>query len=183
MIFNLIYGPKKEGSGEKATYKWHESGARSEEGDREMVLTPGERETITEIENKMKKPIFRTTIRGFYVAKRENWRYSHKVLTRSYFSHFQTQNLNYLRFSTVTRPKTKYFFRKRVPLARSKRMLRNYISRFTPLFPNRTRECPYLSTEELATLFHFPFKVTGMAMPTTAKVESKKVGPPPNLPI
>ena len=177
MIFNIIYGPKKEGSGEKATYRWHETSKS------EMVLTPGERETMTEIENKMKKPIFRTVIRGFYVAKRENWKYSHKVLTRSYFSHFQTQNLNHIRFSIVTRPKTKYWFRKRVPLVRSKRILRNFISRFTPLFPDRTRECAILSTEEIATLFHFPFKITGMAMPSTAKVESKKIGPPPNLPM
>ena len=38
-----------------------------------MVLTPGERDIITEIENKLKKPVFRTTIRGVYVAKRDNW--------------------------------------------------------------------------------------------------------------
>ena len=182
-VYNVIMGPKKEGSGDKATYKWVESAARSEEGEREMVLTPGERELITEIENKMKKPIFRASIRGFYVAKRESWQYSHKILTRSYFSHFQTKNLNYLRFSMVTRPKTKYFFRKRAPIARSKRMLRNFTARFTPLFPSRTRECAILSTEEMATLFHFPFKITGMAMPSTAKVESKKVGPPTNLPM
>ena len=182
MIRQIIIGPQKVGEGEKATYKWVES-AKSEEGEREMVLTPGEREVVTEIENKLKKPVFRTVIRGFYVAKRENFKSSHKILTRSYFSHFQTQNLNYLRFSMVTRPKTRYWFRKSIPLMRSKRMLRNYVSRFTPFFPNRTRECPILSTEEITTLFHFPFKITGMAMPTMAAVESKKVGPPPNLPI
>ena len=49
----IILGPEKEGSGEKATYKWMDT-AKSEEGEREMVLTPGEREVVTEIENKIK---------------------------------------------------------------------------------------------------------------------------------
>ncbi|MBI3631452.1 MAG: hypothetical protein HY219_01115, partial [Candidatus Staskawiczbacteria bacterium] len=40
-----------------------------------------------------------------------------------------------------------------------------------------------LNTEEMATLFHFPIKITGLVAPTMARVESKKGGPPPNLPI
>jgi hypothetical protein len=35
----------------------------------------------------------------------------------------------------------------------------------------------------LATLYHFPLRVSGMVGPTMGKVESKKAGPPPNLPI
>ena len=174
-------GPKKEGSGERATYKWLEA-AKSEEGEREMVLTPGEREIITEIENKLKKPVFRTNVRGVYVAKRENWKSYNKILARSYFSHFQTQNLNYMRFSLATRPKTHYVFRKRIPFLRTRRMFRNFVLRFPPFFPDRKKECPILNTEELATLFHFPIKVTGLVLPTMSRVESKKAGPPPNLP-
>ena len=51
----LIMGPDKEGSGEGAKYSWTPI-AKTETGEREMVLTPGEREMITEIENKMRKP-------------------------------------------------------------------------------------------------------------------------------
>ena len=182
VVYHLVAGPKKEGSGEKASYSWLES-TKTEEGEREMLLTPGEREILTEIENKIKRPIFRTTIRGVYVAKRENYQSAHRVLTRSYFSHFQTKNLNYLRFSTVTRPKTHYVFRNRIPFLRTRRMFRNYILRFTPLFPDRKKECPILSTEEMATLYHFPLKITGLVAPTMARVESKKGGPPPNLPM
>lgn len=183
MMFHLIYGPKKEGSGEKATYKWIESAKTEEGNDREMVLTPGEREMMTEVENKSKKPIFRTNIRGVYVARRENYKSAHRILTRSYFAHFQTQNLNYLVFSKVTRPKTHYFFRKSIPFIRTRRMFRNFILRFTPLFPDRRRELALLNTEELATLYHFPLKITGLVAPTMARVESKKGGPPPNLPV
>src|SRR3989344_2636667 len=182
MLFHLVYGPKKEGSGEKATYKWLES-TKTEEGDREMVLTPGEREALTEIENKIKKPFFKTNITGLYVAKRENFNSAHRTLTRSYFSHFQTINLNHLRFSTVTRPKTHYVFRKSIPLVRTRKLFRNYVLRFTPLFPDRKKEMSILNAEELATIYHFPMKVTGLVAPTMTRVESKKRGPPPNLPM
>jgi len=181
LIQDLIFGPVKERVGEKATYKWREI-SRSEGGEREMVVTPGEREVITEVENKLKKPIFRTNIRGVYLAKRENFKLTHRTLVRSYFSHFQTQNLNYIRFSFLTRPKTQYFFRKRIPFLRSRRQFRNYVLRFTPLFPNRSRECLILNSEEMATIFHFPLKVAGSALPVMQRVESKKGGPPANLP-
>jgi hypothetical protein len=177
--FHLIIGGKEGGAEGGAGAL---SAAKSESGEREMLLTPGEREVVTEVENKLKKPAFRTVIRGVYVARREKFKSVNKTLTRSYFSHFQTQNMNYIRFSVLTRPKTHYFFRKRIPYVRARRMLRNYILRFTPLFPDRTKECLILSAEEMATLFHFPFKITGMATPATAKIESKKAGPPPNLP-
>ncbi len=182
VLGQIIFGPTKVGSGEKTSYEWLEA-EKSETGEREMVLTPGEREIMTEVENKIKKPIFKTVIRGFYLARKEKFNSAHKLLARSYFSHFLTPNMNFIKFSAVTRPKTKYFFRKRIPLNRSKSILRNFIARFTPLFPNTTRECAMLNTEELTTLFHFPFKITGMAMPSTAAIQSKKSGPPPNLPM
>ncbi len=181
LLHNLILGPQKEGSGEKATYTWVDTQA-SEENDREMVLSPGEREVLTEVENKLKKPVFRTNIRSVYVAKRENFKTSHKLLHRSYFSHFGTEHLNQMIFSKVTRPKTNYVFRKRIPFIRNRRQFRNFILRFTPLFPDRTSEQAILNPEELATLYHFPIKITGLVAPTMARVESKKGGPPPNLP-
>lgn len=177
-FYNLIMGPKKMAEDK---YVWLEA-AKSELGENELLLTPGEREVVSEVENKLKKPVFRTTMRGVYVARRENWKPAHKVLARLYFTHFQTQNLNYIRFSTATRPKTQYIFRKRIPFLRSRRMFRNFVLRFPPLFPNRTGETAILNTEELATVFHFPRQITGLVMPTMARVESKKAGPPPNLP-
>ena len=150
-----------------------------------MVITPGEREIIAEIENKMKKPVFRTTIRGVYVAKRENFKVPHRVIMRSYMGHFATVNLNHFRFQPKTRPRVHFFWRERRVFLRARKMFRNTVLRFPPLFPNRMSDDlnPILSTEEMATLFHFPLRVTGMVVPTMAKVESKKGGPPPNLPV
>lgn len=177
----LIFGPKKEGAGEKATYKWIDAN-KGEESDREMVLTPGEREVLTAIEDKAKKSIFRTVMRGVYVAKRENWHPSHRILTRSYFAHFSAQNLNNIGLNSSTRPKTHYVFRKRIPFLRARRMFRNYVLRYPPLFPDRKGVTSIMNTEELATLYHFPIKVGGMIMPTMEIIQSKKGGPPPNLP-
>lgn len=158
------------------------SPAKTESGEREMVITPGERETVMAIEDKMKKPLFVATIRGVYAAKRENWSASNRIIPRTYFSHFQSSS-NYLRYSVLTRPKTHYVMRKKIPFLRKRRMLRNYTLRFPPHFPDLEKETSCLNTEELATIIHFPFKITGLTFPTVERVEHRKGGPPPNLPI
>ncbi len=178
----VIMGPEKEGSGDSAKYSWEED---EETGEERVSLTPGEREIITEIENKLKKPAFRTNIRGVYVAKRDAWKAVHKNLSRIYMGHFSTGDLNFLRFQAKTRPRVHFFMRKRRVFLRARKMLKNAIARFPPLYPDRMSDdlCPILSTEELATLYHFPFKISGMVTPTLEKVESKKAGPPANLPV
>jgi len=55
--------------------------------------------------------------------------------------------------------------------------------RLPPAFPDRVKYTSLFNSEELATMFHFPLRVSGMLAPTLEKVESKKAGPPPNLPV
>lgn len=176
-IHVMIGGKTETVVGEDSSY------TTSEEGEREMVLTPGEREIMTKVERKLSKPIYRTTIRGMYIAKRENWDSSNRLAARSYMAHFSTNHLNYLRFSNATRTKVHDLFRKRRVFYRARKMLRNAIMRFPPMFPDRKSECPLLTPEELATMFHFPIKISGLVLPTLERVESKKGGPPLNLPI
>jgi len=178
----LFMGPQKEGDGESASYSWV-SQQKEESGEREMVLTPGEREIITEVENKMKKSVFRTNIRGVYVAKRENWKAPHRVISRTYMGHFMTQNMNYLRFQGKTRPRVHYFMRNRRVFLRARKMFRMTVLRFPPMYPDRRGLCPILSAEEMATLYHFPLRVSGMVAPTMVKIESKRAGPPADLPV
>jgi len=176
---DIISGPQKEGE----SYSWPSTMRDEETGEREMALTPGEREIVTEVENKLKKPAFRTTIRGVYIAKRESWRAPNRTLLRTYMGHFITTHMNSFGFQAKTRPRVHYFWRKRRVFLRARKMFKNAVLRLTPLFPDRHELCPILSSEELATLFHFPIKITGMVTPTLEKIESKKGGPPPNLPI
>src|SRR3989344_3329495 len=112
VVRQIVLGHEKEGFGEDASYKWTEL-AREESGERELLMSPGEREIVTEIENKVKKPVFRTTIRGVYLSKRENWTPSHKTLLRSYVGHFYTDNMNNLNYDKSSRTKVHYLFRKR----------------------------------------------------------------------
>lgn len=184
IVRQVLLGPEKEGSGESAKYTWLEQ-TKSETSEREMVLTPGEREIIAEIETKMKKPLFRTTIRGVYVARRDAWEAPHKIIMRSYAAHFIANNLNVLGFKNETRPRVHFFWRKRRVFLRARKMFRNAVLRFPPLFPKRMSDDlnPIMSSEELATMYHFPLRVSGMVAPTLGKIESKKAGPPPNLPV
>jgi hypothetical protein len=181
----VVLGPDKEGSGESAKYSWSKIEEDEETGELKISLTPGEREILTEIDNKLKKPVFRTTIRGVYVAKRENWQAPHRVILRSYMSHFATINLNHFRFQGATRPRVHFFWRKRRVFLRARKMFRMTVLRFPPLFPQRMSDDlnPILNTEEMATLYHFPMATTGMLAPSLTTIESKKGGPPPNLPI
>jgi len=181
VLGQIAGGPEKEGE----KYSWRPYMKEEETGEREMVLSPGEREIITEMENKMKKPAFRTNIRGVYIAKRDTWKPANRVITRTYMGHFSTANLNHFRFHAKTRPRVHFFIRKRRVFLRARKMFRMSVLRFPSLFPKRMSDdiCPILSSEELATLYHFPIKVSGMVTPTLGKIESKRVGPPANLPI
>ena len=91
-------------SAEEAKEKFLSS-AVSEETEREMIITPGEREVLTAIEEKMKKAAFKTNIRGLYVYKRDNFNTSHRKVIESYFPHFYAQNLNVLKYGAETRTK------------------------------------------------------------------------------
>jgi hypothetical protein len=99
--------------------------------------------------------------------------------------HFITGNLNTLGFQAKTRPRVHFFWRDRRVFLRARKMFRMAVLRFPPAYPKRMASdfCPILSTEELATLWHFPLRISGMITPTLGKIESKKVGPPANLPI
>jgi len=174
----LISGPVKEGE----SYSWVPLEVDEETDELRVSLTSGERDIITEVEKKMSKPVFRTNIRGVYVAKRDAWKASNRVITRTYMGHFTAVNLNNFRFKSETRPRVHYFMRKRRVFMRARKMFRMTVLRFPPLYPERRELCPLLNSEEMATLWHFPLRVTGGSL-AMGKIESKKAGPPSNLPI
>ena len=174
----LISGPSKDGD----SYSWTPLEVDEETDELRISLTSGEREIITEMENKIKKPAFRTNIRGVYVAKRDAWSAPNRVITRTYMGHFATVNMNSFGFQPKTRARVHYFMRKRRVFLRARKMFRMAVLRFTPLYPDRHSLCPILSAEEMATLWHFPLRVSGGSL-AMGKVESKKAGPPANLPV
>ncbi|MCX6765153.1 MAG: hypothetical protein NT148_01285 [Candidatus Nealsonbacteria bacterium] len=60
----------------------------------EMKLTPGEREVITKVEEKMAKPAFETSIRWIYLGKRDVYYQPNLRLPMIYFATFSTSDCN-----------------------------------------------------------------------------------------
>jgi hypothetical protein len=166
----------------------------------ELRLTPVEKEILTGIENKLKKPAYECWIKEVYLCKKDEPHfYGNYKLMRGYLmSQFSTAHLNYFAYFGGTRTRIHYWLKKRRLYLRKRQRFREYIERLPSYFPwniegrpppfirwvryrlspGRRSVC-VLNTEELATIFHFPARIY---IPGVARVEAKKAGPPPELP-
>lgn len=148
----------------------------------EMKLTPGERKIVEAIEEKISKKGFVVFARCFYIYKPEAYSSPNKRIPRSYFMHFNTEDMNNIRDWRRTKTRIHYWFRKRRLYARKRKALKKTINRFPPLFPERMGDgTMLLNAEELATIFHFPMKASSLP-PGVPRIAAKKGGPPPNIP-
>lgn len=152
----------------------------------EMRLTPGERETLVEVERKISKPIFMVGIRTIYLGKRDVWFKPNFRLVFNYFNYFTSPDTNslFLWSETLTRVKKSPF----VPLnwllprrayLKSRKLFRCYKDRvnyYAPLFGGDKGRF-ILNVEEMATLYHFPSYAVSPA-PGISRVEAKKTVPP-----
>lgn len=156
--------------------------------------TKGQVETIAAIERSKSKLAFDTVIRGFYLA-------DNKFFNPSYISgligsmrQYNSETLNGFKLKTKTDVSDRFkdwvtlFPFMKPTQVRLQEKYKNELfnayrlrSFFYP--PYRFyKQAPFiLTTEELATIYHFPGNVS--ATPTLAKIASKKSEPPANLPI
>lgn len=167
----------------------------------ELRLTPVEREILTAVENKLKKPAYECWIRQVYVCKKdEPHNFGNYKLIRGYLmSQFSTQHLNYLVYFGGTRTRIHYLAKGRRLYLRKRQRFKEYVERIPSYFPwNFEGEPPpfikligyrvapgkravcVLNIEELATIFHLPARVK---IPVISVVEAKKAGPPAGLPV
>ncbi len=162
----------------------------------EMTLTPGEREIVSAIERKISKKGFKCSARFIYLGKRDVF-YKPKVrLPLAFFSAFNIENLNMLLpygQPLITKIPQSWFLplnllRERRLYLRQRRIFRHYINRVNPFYPKEKaggsgkRDVFILNTEELATIYHFPSKITAPA-PFIERIEHKKGSGPPSLPV
>jgi len=151
----------------------------------EMKLTPGEREIVAAIEEKIGKFAFDCHIRFIYLGKRDVFFKPTARFAFGFFKEVSTQNLGGLRPDKRIFTKVKsvpfWFLDQRRLYIRKRRLFRYYQKRWPPLFP-RPGWTYVLNTEELATLFHFPGRIVAPA-PGVPRVEAKKGEAPPRLPI
>jgi hypothetical protein len=154
----------------------------------ELRLTPGEKDVVAGVENKIAKHCFICYARFIYLAKRDVYFGAGKAVPFGFFQQFATENLNnFLPWGKTLTKVHRYpvldLVRRRRLFIKKRRLFFRYVMRFEPLFPRPSGKGSFLlDTEELATLFHFPGRTVAPA-PFVPRVEAKKGEAPPELPL
>jgi len=205
----LIQAHKKEGLREGRLFKkseWTKDAEKELEKIKEgmkldeahyRIPTEGEKETIAAIERSTDKFAFDCMIRGFYVAKLESFNQISIVGLIGSVRQYNSNSLNGFKLGLYTdhtdneKDWITIFswlpgFKKAMEKRKSKlerRFLEAYKMRsfFNPPYRNHRGKAFILTTEEIATIYHFPGEVA--TTPTLARIPSKKAKPPPNLPV
>lgn len=139
-------------------------------------LTPGKKEVIEAIEKNIAKLGFDVAIRTLYIGKREVYNKTNIAAILGFFKQFNTMNMNGFKPNKDISPKVKFpLLKKQREFLRKRDVYVNYRLRI-PAKKNFV-----LSTEGLATIFHFPSTVVEAS--ATPRIEAKKAEPPSNLPI
>jgi len=151
----------------------------------EMRLTPGEREVVEAIERKIGQYGFSCGIRFIYLGKRDVFFKPNLKLPMGFLNAYSTLNLNGLKPSgkTITKRKTLlWFWDKRKEYLRKRKLFKHYIDRDTSLGPRSSGKASFvLSSEELASFFHFPSRMV-VGAPAVTRIEAKKGEAPSALP-
>jgi hypothetical protein len=151
----------------------------------EMKLTPGEREILAAVEEKISKFAFICNVRFFYIGKRDVFFKPRGRFVFGFFKEVSTENLGGLKIWKDTMTKVKsaslWFLDERRLYLRKRKLLRLYRGRLTPLFP-REGGTYVLNTAELATLYHFPSRIVAPA-PGVLRAEAKRGEAPPEIPL
>ena len=152
----------------------------------EMRLTPGEREKVEGVENKIAKRCFESFFRFLYLAKRDNFMPGAKAIPFSFFAQFATENFNAPKpwpktITKIHRYPVLDILRPRRVFVRKRRLFFRYINRFPPLYPKKGGTYIF-NIEELATLFHFSGRIV-IPAPFVRRVEAKKGEAPLELPV
>lgn len=143
-------------------------------------LSPGVIETLKALERNMQKIGFEVGIRWVYIAKNEDYNALAIPAINGIFKQFASPNLNGFKLNGKVTTSIDYVFKKTRLTYRQRRIYNAYRWRsfFHPPYRGKTIT---LSSEELATIYHFPGMV--VAAPTMERIEAKRGSAPPNLPV
>lgn len=151
-------------------------GETKEEKPASSPLSPGDKEKIECIEQKISKLGFKVSIRFIYISPRSIYDETNSLAFPAYFKQFNTENLNAFKINDLvtTKIKSKLFKTRRTFVKKLN---------FYPKFRKREeiKETIILNTEELASIYHFP--VLKVKAPALIRSLSRKSEAPPNLPI
>ena len=139
-------------------------------------LSPGERDVLKAVEDNLGKLQFSTKGRYLYLGRRENFDKATGITAFwGSIKQFNDDNLNSLKPDNTSKTFANWFNQRNRLRYRQRKILRRYRNR------SRDGATFTFSTEELATVFHFP-DMNVMA-PSFSRVEAKRGGAPSNLPI
>ncbi len=159
-----------------------------DESSPDTKLTLGEKEKVLAIERKKIKPLYKCFIRCAYIAKKDNFIGNRFKVPISYINQFNSGLGMIVPWSdTLTKVRRNWYdwfwFVDSRTYVKKRALFRNYLRRVPAFFPAGKKGATFiLSSEELATLYHFPSRIS---VPSSAleRVEAKKKQPPANLPI
>jgi hypothetical protein len=145
-------------------------------------ISKAERDTADAIHRNASKSVFEVGMRALYVAKKDKFNSASIGAMMGIVKQFGSNNLNSFKPNNGT-SKDDYpwsdFMNIRTDMAK-REALHAYKLRcfFNPPYEHKTM---YMTSEEVATIFHLPGKE--IQTPTFARLESRKVDAPANLPI
>ena len=144
-------------------------------------MSKTEQEAITAIERSLGKPAFDVGIRAIYLSKKAAFRPENITGLTMMLRQYNSGHLNSFAPMNVTdfdNPWDDPSGQKK--LEKKREMLHAYIDRGW-FYPPHKRVHMVLTYEELATIYHFPGRVS--TTPTFKRIDSKKSEPPVNLPV
>lgn len=168
-------------------YDWKKEGEnlaqeiRGKAQEEERRPTRDEEDVIKAIRRNVSKFGFDCGIRVLYLAKGDAFRGPMIGGLMGSFAQFSSEELNGLRPSMLTNFKYPWSDLTGRKMKWLKAEFFNAYVRRGYFHPPHKREPFILNTEELATIYHFPGRVA--ETPSLERIESKKGGPPTNLPL
>lgn len=148
---------------------------KSDSGSQFGSFTQTKKDVVKAIEEKAAKLSFKTNLRFIYIDRRDAFTRVNVSAVVGAIQQFNTKHLNAFKPNGDTITVGKWPFKARGEYLKKRSIMFSYRYR---AFAKKTF---ILNIEELATVFHLPTLVVGA--PRLQKLESKKGGPPPNLPI
>jgi len=158
--------------------------ARERSGAKEggyVTLTKIEEKKIEAIQRSLTKYGFDCGIRAIYWAEKERFDPSNISGLVGSFRQYNSNNLNSFKPKNMTSFDYPWQDYKNIRLQGLKSTMFNAYKHRSYFYIPYRRKPFVLNTEELATVYHFPGGVA--ETPTFGRIDSRKAGPPPNLPI
>lgn len=150
---------------------------KKELGPLEFRLTPGEKDVLKAVESNMSKQQFKTKMRFVYVGRTSGFDKSAISAFVGGIKQFNSMTLNGFKPNNDTKTSVYTLFAKERLRFRQRLIYMHYRDRDWDDSSNTI----YLSTEELATVFHPPDMA--VMTPSMSRVMAKRGGAPSNLPI